>query len=144
MKLAREHNAALIALTIDENGMAKTAEEKLAVAKRIYRLALDEFGFKPQDLVFDPLTFTLASGSTETLDAGIQTLDAIRAIKRELPGVFTSLGLSNISFGLNPPARAVLNTGHAVSRRTGWFGHGHPQPSPIQSLQCVGRTPKNN
>ena len=110
MKLAREHNAALIALTIDENGMAKTAEEKLAVAKRIYRLAVDEFGFKPQDLVFDPLTFTLASGSTETLDAGIQTLDAIRAIKRELPGVFTSLGLSNISFGLNPPARAVLNT----------------------------------
>jgi 5-methyltetrahydrofolate--homocysteine methyltransferase len=110
MKLAREHNAALIALTIDENGMAKTAEEKLAVAKRIYQLAVEEFEFKPQDLVFDPLTFTLASGSMETLDAGIQTLDAIRAIKRELPGVFTSLGLSNISFGLNPPARAVLNT----------------------------------
>ena len=117
MKLAREHNAALIALTIDENGMAKTASEKLAVAKRIYHLAVDEFEFKPQDMVFDPLTFTLASGSTETLDAGIQTLDAIRAIKRELPGVFTSLGLSNISFGLNPPARAVLNTAmlyHAV------------------------------
>ncbi len=110
MKLAREHNAALIALTIDEIGMAKTASEKLAVAKRIYHLAVDEFEFKPQDMVFDPLTFTLASGSTETLDAGIQTLDAIRAIKRELPGVFTSLGLSNISFGLNPPARAVLNT----------------------------------
>ena len=110
MKLAREHNAALIALTIDENGMAKTAEEKLAVAKRIYQLAVNEFEFRPQDLVFDPLTFTLASGSTETLDAGIQTLDAIRSIKRELPGVFTSLGLSNISFGLNPPARAVLNT----------------------------------
>lgn len=110
MKLAREHNAALIALTIDENGMAKTAEEKLAVARRIYQLAVEEFEFKPQDLVFDPLTFTLASGSTETLDAGIQTLDAIRAIKHELPGVLTSLGLSNISFGLNPPARAVLNT----------------------------------
>jgi len=110
MQLAKEHNAALIALTIDENGMAKTAEEKLAVAKRIYHLAVDEFEFKPQDLVFDPLTFTLASGSTETLDAGIQTLDTIRAIKRELPGAFTSLGLSNISFGLNPPARAVLNT----------------------------------
>ncbi|MDK2982386.1 MAG: 5-methyltetrahydrofolate--homocysteine methyltransferase [Chloroflexota bacterium] len=110
MGLAREHNAALIALTIDENGMAKTADEKLAVAKRIYRLAVEDFGFKPQDLVFDPLTFTLGSGSSETLDAGIQTLDAIHAIKRELPGVFTSLGLSNISFGLNPPARAVLNT----------------------------------
>ncbi len=65
---------------------------------------------RPQDLVFDPLTFTLASGSAETLDAGIQTLDAIRMIKKELPGVFTSLGLSNISFGLNPPARAVLNS----------------------------------
>ena len=110
MQLAREHNAALIALTIDENGMAKTAEEKLAVAQHIYKLAIEEFELRPQDLVFDPLTFTLASGSTETLDAGIQTLDAIRAIKRELPGVLTSLGLSNISFGLNPPARAVLNT----------------------------------
>ena len=110
LKIAKAHNAAVIALTIDEKGMAKTAEQKLAVAKRIYDLAVGEHGLRPQDLVFDPLTFTLASGSSETLDAGIQTLDGLRAIKKELPGVFTSLGISNISFGLNPPARAVLNS----------------------------------
>jgi len=110
LQLAKAHNAAVIALTIDENGMAKTAEQKLALARRIYDLAVGEFGLRPEDLVFDPLTFTLASGSAETLDAGIQTLEAIRAIKAELPGVFTSLGLSNISFGLQPAARAVLNS----------------------------------
>jgi 5-methyltetrahydrofolate--homocysteine methyltransferase len=110
LKLARQHNAAVIALTIDEGGMAKTAAHKLAVARRIYDLAVGEIGLKPQDLIFDPLTFTLASGSPETMDAGLQTLQAIRAIKTELPGVFISLGLSNISFGLNPAARAVLNS----------------------------------
>ena len=110
LQLAKDYNAAVIALTIDEKGMAKTAADKLAVAKRIYELAAGEFGLKAEDIVFDPLTFTLASGSEETLDAGIQTLEAIRAIKQELPGVLTSLGLSNISYGLNPPARKVLNS----------------------------------
>ncbi len=110
LRIAKDHNAAVIALTIDEQGMAKTAECKLAIARRIRDLAVSEFGLCPEDLVIDPLTFTLASGSEETLDAGIQTLDAIRAIKAELPGVFTSLGLSNISFGLAPAARAVLNS----------------------------------
>ncbi|NPV40516.1 MAG: methionine synthase [Anaerolineae bacterium] len=110
LKLARQHNAAVIALTIDEGGMAKTAAHKLAVARRIYNLAVGEIGLKPQDLIFDPLTFTLASGSPETMDAGLQTLQAIQTIKTELPGVFISLGLSNISFGLNPAARAVLNS----------------------------------
>ena len=110
LKLVKSYNAAVIALTIDENGMAKTAEEKLAVARRIYNLAVNECGLKPEDIVFDPLTFTLASGSTETVDAGIQTMNAIRDIKAAMPGVFTSLGLSNISFGLNPPARKVLNS----------------------------------
>ena len=110
LKLAKTHNAAVIALTIDENGMAKTAEEKLAIARRIYKLAVNECKLNPEDIVFDPLTFTLASGSAETVDAGIQTLDAIRAIKADMPGVLTSLGLSNISFGLNLPARAVLNS----------------------------------
>jgi 5-methyltetrahydrofolate--homocysteine methyltransferase len=110
LQLAKDYNAAVITLTIDEKGMAKTTADKLAVAKRIYALAAGEFGLKPEDIVFDPLTFTLASGSAETLDAGIQTLEAIRAIKQELPGVLTSLGLSNISYGLNPPARKVLNS----------------------------------
>lgn len=108
--LAKTYNAAVIALTIDEKGMAKTTDQKLAVAKRIYSLAVEECGLRPQDIVCDPLTFTLASGSSETMDAGIQTLDALRAIKSELPGVFTSLGVSNISFGLSPVARAVLNS----------------------------------
>ena len=110
LTLARDYNAAVIALTIDENGMAKTAKDKLAVARRIYSLAVDEFGLDAQDLVFDPLTFTLASGSSETADAGLQTLEGIRLIKRSLPGVLTCLGVSNISFGLNPPARGILNS----------------------------------
>ena len=110
LALARDFNAAVIALTIDENGMAKTAKNKLAVAQRIYSLAVDEFGLEAQDLVFDPLTFTLASGSPDTADAALQTLDGIRLIKRSLPGVLTCLGVSNISYGLNPPARRVLNS----------------------------------
>jgi len=110
LALARQYNAAVIALTIDEGGMARSAEEKLSVARRIYRLAVEECGLRAHDLVFDPLTFTLASGSPETMDAGLQTLQALRAIKSELPGVFTSLGISNISFGFKPQARQVLNS----------------------------------
>ena len=79
LALAKAHNAALIALTIDEDGMAKSASRKLAVAQRIRDLAVEVFGFRAGDLVFDPLTFTLASGSAETADAGVETL---RAIKR--------------------------------------------------------------
>jgi len=110
LKLAKGFNAAVIALTIDEQGMAKNAEQKLNIARRIHNLAVKEYHFRSEDLVFDPLTFTLASGSAETLDAGIQTLNAIQVIKSELPGVLTSLGVSNISYGLNPQARAVLNS----------------------------------
>ncbi|MDP2964743.1 MAG: methionine synthase [Pelolinea sp.] len=108
--LARDYNAAVIALTIDEYGMAKTAKDKLTVAQRIYSLAVDEFSLEAQDLIFDPLTFTLASGSPDTADAGLQTLEGIRLIKSSLPGVLTCLGVSNISFGLNPRARAILNS----------------------------------
>lgn len=110
LALARDYNAAVIALTIDENGMAKTAKDKLAVARRIYSLAVNEFGLDAQDLVFDPLTFTLTSGSPDTADAGLQTLEGIRLIKKSLPGVLTCLGVSNISFGLNPLARGILNS----------------------------------
>jgi 5-methyltetrahydrofolate--homocysteine methyltransferase len=108
--LARNYNAAVIALTIDEQGMAQTADRKLAVAKRIHAMAVNEFGLKPGDLVFDALTFTLATGGAEYLDSAKETLEGIRAIKRELPGVLTSLGVSNVSFGLNPAARAVINS----------------------------------
>ena len=100
----------MIALTIDEKGMAKTASEKLAIAHRIFSLAKDGFGLSERDVVFDPLTFTLASGSPETADAGMQTLEGIRMIKNALPDVLTCLGVSNISFGLNPRARRILNS----------------------------------
>lgn len=108
--LCKKYGAAVIALTIDENGMAKTAGRKLAVAKRIYHLVVDKYRMKPHDLIFDALTFTLGSGDEEFRRAGIETLDAIRLIKKELPGVKTILGISNISFGLSPHVRHVLNS----------------------------------
>ena len=109
-KLAKEHNAAVIVLTIDENGMAKTRERKLEVAKRIYDIAVDEHGLRPSDLVFDALTFTLATGDAEFANSAIETIEGIRLIKQNLPGVLTSLGVSNLSFGLAPHARPVLNS----------------------------------
>src|SRR5512140_2432689 len=108
--LAKEHNAAVIVLTIDENGMAKTAQRKLEVAKRIYDIAVNDHGLKPEDLVFDDLTFTLATGDAEFVDSAKETIDGIRLIKQGLPGVMTSLGVSNLSFGLAPQARPVLNS----------------------------------
>ncbi|MEN4041466.1 MAG: methionine synthase, partial [Anaerolineaceae bacterium] len=108
--LARQHNAAVIALTIDEAGMAKTAGRKVEVARRIFEIAVNEYGLKPHDLVFDALTFTLATGDPEFNLSAVETIEGIRRIKAELPGVLTSLGVSNVSFGLTPPARAVLNS----------------------------------
>ena len=109
-ELARMHGAALVALTIDEKGMAKTAEAKLAVARRIYDIAVGRHGLTPESLLFDPLTFTIASGDEDSRQAGVATLDGIEAIKRHLPGVRTLLGLSNISFGLKPFPRQILNS----------------------------------
>ncbi|HET9981961.1 MAG TPA: methionine synthase [Longimicrobiales bacterium] len=105
-----QHGAAVVALTIDEEGMAKTAERKLAVARRIHDIATSEFGLAPEDLIFDDLTFTLATGDAEFRRSAIETIDGIRRIKTELPGVLTSLGVSNVSFGLAKHARAVLNS----------------------------------
>jgi 5-methyltetrahydrofolate--homocysteine methyltransferase len=90
--------------------MAKTADRKLAVARRIYDLAVGTFSMRPHDIIFDTLTFTLGSGDEEFRRAGIETLEAIRRIKREFPGVHTVLGVSNISFGLSPQVRHVLNS----------------------------------
>ncbi len=109
-KLAKEHNAAVIVLTIDESGMAKTRERKLEIAQRIYDIAVDEHGLRPSDLVFDALTFTLATGDAEFANSAIETIEGIRLIKQNLPGVLTSLGVSNLSFGLAPHARPVLNS----------------------------------
>ncbi len=109
-KLAKDHNAAVIVLTIDENGMAKTREKKLEVAKRIYDIAVNDHGLKPEDLVYDALTFTLATGDQEFIDSAIETIEGIRLIKQNLPGVMASLGVSNLSFGFAPQARPPLNS----------------------------------
>ncbi|WP_324172054.1 methionine synthase [Sulfurimonas sp.] len=108
--LAKKFGTSLVCLTIDEVGMAKTVENKLAVADRIIDLATSRHGIKKEDLVFDVLTFTLASGDAEYLDAGVNTIDAIRALREKHPEVGAVLGLSNISFGLDKDARPYLNS----------------------------------
>jgi len=108
--LAAAHNAAVLCLTIDENGMAKTAQAKVEVARRLYQIAVKDHGLRPEALVYDTLTFTLATGEPEFANSAIETIEAIRLIKQDLPGVMTSLGISNISFGLSPAARPVLNS----------------------------------
>ena len=108
--LAKKHGAALVALTIDEIGMAKTRERKLEVARKIHDIVVGEYGLSPSDLIYDALTFTLATGDAEWIESAKETIEGIRLIKRELPGVFTILGVSNVSFGLAPEARAVLNS----------------------------------
>lgn len=109
-RLARRHGAAVVALTIGETGMAMTADAKVAVARQIHERAVGVHGLRPSDLIFDPLTFTIGSGDASLRTSALETLEAIRRIKAELPGVMTSLGLSNISFGLSPAARRLLNS----------------------------------
>jgi 5-methyltetrahydrofolate--homocysteine methyltransferase len=110
LPLCKKYGAATIALTIDEQGMAKTADQKFAIAKRIHDLAVHKYGMRPHDLIFDCLTFTLGSGDEEFRKSGMETLNAIRRIKNELPGTRTILGVSNISFGLSPHSRHALNS----------------------------------
>lgn len=108
--LAKRYGAALVVLTIDEEGMAKSAEKKFSIAQRLYKLLVDEHGLNPKDLIYDPLTFTLGSGDEDLRTAGIETINAIRMIKEAYPEVKTILGLSNISFGLNAKVRPALNS----------------------------------
>jgi 5-methyltetrahydrofolate--homocysteine methyltransferase len=110
MPLVKESGAAVVALTIDEQGMAKTAEKKLEVARRIHDMVVHEYGIPAGALIFDALTFTLATGDTEFTTSATETIEGIRLIKEHLPGVLTSLGVSNVSFGLKPAARAALNS----------------------------------
>ncbi|MCF7922314.1 MAG: methionine synthase [Candidatus Marinimicrobia bacterium] len=110
IKLCREFGAGLVCLTIDEDGMAKSARKKLEVAQRIYDLAVTKHGLRESDLFFDPLTFTLASGDEEFRKSAIETMEGIRLIKQAFPQAFTSLGVSNVSFGLKPAARHLLNS----------------------------------
>ncbi len=110
LTLAKEYGAAVICTCIDQEGQARTAEWKLRAAKSIYEIAVQRYGLEPHDLIFDPLALPLTTGMEESRKDGIETINGIRAIKSELPGVFTVIGLSNTSFGLNPAARHVLNS----------------------------------
>ncbi len=110
LPMAKRYGAAVIALTIDEDGMALTAEKKTAIAHRIFDLATKKYGIRPADLIFDALTLPISTGQEEYRTAGIETLNAIKRIKKELPEVKTILGVSNISFGLDVYSRRVLNS----------------------------------
>ncbi len=110
MTLAGEYGAAVICLLIDEEGQARDVEWKLRVAHRIHDLAIERYGLEPSDLIFDALTFPLSTGDEDLRADAMATIDAIKRIKAELPGVFTTLGVSNVSFGLKPAARHVLNS----------------------------------
>ncbi|AQA10937.1 methionine synthase [Streptomyces samsunensis] len=109
-QLAREHGAALIALTIDEEGQARTPEHKVEIAERLIADLTGNWGIREDDILIDCLTFTICTGQEESRKDGIATIEAIRELKRRHPDVQTTLGLSNISFGLNPAARIVLNS----------------------------------
>ena len=109
-QLVAEHGAAVIALTIDEQGQARTADWKVAVAERLITDLTGNWGLRTSDIIIDTLTFPIATGQEETRRDGIETIEAIREVKRRFPDVQTTLGLSNISFGLNPAARVVLNS----------------------------------
>ncbi|MEO5843176.1 MAG: methionine synthase [Acidimicrobiales bacterium] len=108
--LAKKYGSAVICLLIDEVGQARDVEWKLRIAHRIHNLAVDRYGLESSDLIFDALTFPLSTGDDDLRRDGIATMEAIRRIKAEMPGVFTTLGVSNVSFGLNPAARHALNS----------------------------------
>lgn len=110
MPIVQEHGAAVVALTIDEEGQARTAEWKVRVAERLIAQLTGEWGMRTEDIIVDCLTFPIATGQEETRRDGIETIEAIRELKRRHPTVQTTLGVSNVSFGLNPAARAVLNS----------------------------------
>jgi 5-methyltetrahydrofolate--homocysteine methyltransferase len=110
MRLVSEHGAAVVALTIDENGQARTAETKVEIAERLINDITGNWGVEESSILIDTLTFTICTGQEESRRDAIETIEAIRQLKKRHPDVQTTLGLSNISFGLNPAARQVLNS----------------------------------
>jgi 5-methyltetrahydrofolate--homocysteine methyltransferase len=110
LRLAREYGAAVVCTCIDEDGQARSAEWKLRAARAIHDIAVERYGLEPHDLIFDPLALPLSTGMEESRRDGVETIAGIAAIKESLPGVHTILGLSNVSFGLNPAARQALNS----------------------------------
>ncbi|MCL1598975.1 MAG: dihydropteroate synthase, partial [Actinomycetia bacterium] len=110
LSLAKEHGAAVICLLIDERGQARDLEWKMEVAHRLYEIATTRYGLAPEDLIFDALTFPLSTGDDDLRGDAMETIEAVRRIKAELPGTHTVLGVSNVSFGLRPAARRILNS----------------------------------
>jgi 5-methyltetrahydrofolate--homocysteine methyltransferase len=110
LPIARKYGAGVLSMTIDEDGMAHTRAKKLAIAARITQIAVEEYGLSPDDLIFDTLTFPLTTGQEELRTSAIETIEGIRLIKQQVPGVMTALGISNVSFGVTPAARGVLNS----------------------------------
>jgi len=110
LPICRKHGAAVLSMTIDEDGMAHTREKKFEIAKRITEIAVNEYGMSPEDLIFDDLTFPLTTGQEELRNDAVETLEGIRMIKEHIPGVMTALGISNVSFGVGKAARGVLNS----------------------------------
>ncbi len=110
LPIAVKHGAAVLSMTIDEEGMAHTREKKLEIAQRITDIAVNEYGMSPDDLIFDDLTFPLTTGQAELRNDAVETIEGIRLIKQEVPGVKTALGVSNVSFGVSEAARGVLNS----------------------------------
>lgn len=110
MPLVKEHGTAVIALTIDEHGQARTTEGKVAIASRLVDALVGEWGMRVEDIIVDCLTFPIATGQEETRRDAIETIEAIRQITAKYPGIQTTLGVSNVSFGLNPAARIALNS----------------------------------
>lgn len=110
LPIAKKYGAGVLSMTIDEEGMAHTRDKKLAIAQRITDIAVSEYGLAPEDLVFDTLTFPLTTGQEDLRNDAIETIEGIRLIKQQIPGVMTALGVSNVSFGVTPAARGVLNS----------------------------------
>ena len=133
--IARAHGAALIALTIDEVGMAKTRERKVEIAERIHQLVCDEHGIEPELLIFDLLTFTLTTGDEEWRPSAVETIEGIRLVKEALPGVLTSLGVSNVSFGVGLPARVGPELRLPAPLRRGRAGPRDGQPEPHHAVR---------
>ena len=141
LQLAKDHNAAVIILTIDEGGMAKDRQKKLEVAQRIYDIAINDHGLRPQDLVFDTLTFTLATGDAEFANSAIETIEGIRLIKQSLPGVMASLGVSNLSFGLSPRrARCSIPSCCITACRRAWIWRSSMHPTFVRMRRSSRRS----
>ncbi|MDA8385718.1 MAG: homocysteine S-methyltransferase family protein, partial [Actinomycetota bacterium] len=142
LRLAKKYGAAVVATCIDQEGQARTAEWKLRAAQAIYEVATTRYGMKPGDLLFDPLVLPISTGMEESRRDGIETIEGIRRIKQELPGVFTLVGLSNISFGLSPAARAVLNSVFLAECTAAGLDAAIVHPSKILPLSKIGEEEK--